>query len=58
MRVFSVLKAKVDHTDKDGMTALMVAAYEGHRGVCEQLLEEDADVDHSDNSGRCALQVP
>ena len=25
------------------------------RDVCEQLLEADADADHSDGAGRCAL---
>ena len=25
--------------------------------VCELLLEDDGDVDHTDNSGRCALQA-
>ena len=39
------------------MTPLLVAAYEGLEGVCELLLENDADIDHTDNSGRSALQV-
>ena len=48
---------QVDHRDHDGMTPLLVAAYEGHHEVCELLLESDADVDHGDNSGRTPLQA-
>ncbi|KAF3425381.1 hypothetical protein E2986_14024, partial [Frieseomelitta varia] len=47
--------AAVDHQDKDGMTPLLVAAFEGHRDVCELLLEYEADVDHCDATGRTPL---
>ena len=49
--------ADPNHKDREGMTPLLVAAYEGLEGVCELLLENDADIDHTDNSGRSALQV-
>ena len=47
--------ADVNHQDKDGMTPLLVAAFEGHRDVCELLLEYEADVDHCDATGRTPL---
>jgi len=47
--------ATVDHQDKDGMTPLLVAAFEGHRDVCDLLLEYDADMDHCDVTGRTPL---
>lgn len=47
--------AAVDHQDKDGMTPLLVAAFEGHKDVCELLLEYEADVDHCDATGRTPL---
>lgn len=37
------------------MTPLLVAAFEGHRDVCELLLEYEADVDHCDATGRTPL---
>lgn len=45
----------MDHRDKDGMTPLLVAAFEGHKDVCELLLEYEADVDHCDITGRTPL---
>lgn len=45
----------MDHQDKDGMTPLLVAAFEGHRDVCDLLLEYDADMDHCDVTGRTPL---
>ena len=47
--------AEVDHRDSEGMTALLVAAFEGHSEVCELLLEGGADVDHADSTGRTPL---
>ncbi|KAG8226334.1 hypothetical protein J437_LFUL009911 [Ladona fulva] len=58
LKVVSILLergAAVDHEDHEGMTALLVAAFEGHRDVCELLLEYEADVDHSDGAGRTPL---
>lgn len=58
MQVVTILLergATVDHQDKDGMTPLLVAAFEGHRDVCELLLEYEADVDHCDVTGRTPL---
>lgn len=37
------------------MTPLLVAAFEGHRDVCDLLLEYDADMDHCDATGRTPL---
>ena len=33
------------------MTPLLIAAFEGKAGVCEILLENQADVDHTDKEG-------
>lgn len=45
----------MDHRDSEAMTALLVAAFEGHAEVCELLLEGGADVDHADATGRTPL---
>ena len=48
-------RADVNHQDNEGMTPLLVAAFEGRRAACELLLEADADVDQADHSGRTPL---
>ncbi len=39
----------------DGWTALIWAAYGGHVGVCELLIEKGADVEAGNKDGKTAL---
>jgi len=41
--------------DKDGMSPLLIAAFEGKHQVCEILLENNSDMDHADKEGKTAL---
>ena len=47
--------ANPNKADRDSMTPLLIAAFEGKAGVCEILLENGADVDHADKEGKTAL---
>ena len=47
--------ANPNKTDRDNMTPLLIAAFEGKSPVCEILLENQADVDHTDKEGKSAL---
>ncbi|KAI9599362.1 chitin synthase-domain-containing protein [Syncephalis fuscata] len=48
--------AKVDLGNNEQITPLMIAAYNGHRSVCEILVElAQANVHHRDNSAKTAL---
>jgi uncharacterized protein len=48
---------KVNAPDKDGRTALMYAAYDGHTEIINLLLSSGASVNLQDNSGRTALMM-
>ena len=43
--------ANPTQSDRDSMTPLLIAAFEGKAAVCEILLENQADVDHTDKEG-------
>ena len=43
------------HRDNAGWTPLHYAAFEGHKEVCESLLEAGARVNEVDNDGKHAL---
>ena len=43
--------ANPNQSDRDCMTPLLIAAFEGKAAVCEILLENQADVDHTDKEG-------
>ena len=43
--------ANPNQSDRDSMTPLLIAAFEGKAAVCEILLENQADVDHTDKEG-------
>ncbi|GLH13787.1 Ankyrin repeat and KH domain-containing protein mask [Gryllus bimaculatus] len=45
------------HRDNSGWTPLHYAAFEGHREVCEALLEAGARVDEADNDGKGPLML-
>ena len=47
--------ANSNKNDKDGMSPLLIAAFEGKAEVCEILLENSADMDHADKEGKTAL---
>ena len=47
--------ANPNRTDRDHMTPLLIAAFEGKAPVCEILLENQADVDHTDKEGKLVL---
>jgi Ankyrin repeats (3 copies) len=47
----------VDATDKDGKTALMIAAAAGHRAVVEALLSAGAGLNKTDEPGRTPLML-
>ncbi|PAA86319.1 hypothetical protein BOX15_Mlig015951g2, partial [Macrostomum lignano] len=50
-----VCKQQVDLSDKDGSTALMLAADAGHHELIEKLIKHDASVNAQDSLGRTAL---
>lgn len=53
-KVISILleyHANTDQQDNDGMSPLLVSAFEGNTEVCELLLENGADPDLCDNMG-------
>jgi len=45
------------HRDNSGWTPLHYAAFEGHRSVCEALLDAGARVDEPDNDGKGPLHL-
>ena len=47
--------AKVDQTDKEGMTPLLYAAENGHKEVAELLISKGAKVDQADKEGGTPL---
>ena len=47
----------LNEPDKNGLTALHLAAERGYVAVSQLLLDEDAQIDIEDNSGRTALHV-
>jgi ankyrin repeat protein len=47
--------AKVDSTDDDGVTPLMVASEAGHESVVTLLVAENADVNLADKAGKTAI---
>ena len=49
--------ANPNQSDRDSMTPLLIAAFEGKAAVCEILLENQADVDHTDKEGERALAL-
>ncbi len=49
--------AKIDAKDADGLTALMIAAGEGHLEMVEVLVKRGARVDARDKRGRAALDL-
>ena len=51
------LEANVDALSKNGSTALLVAAREGHTVVCEALLRHSADGDDGGDKGWTPLSV-
>ena len=48
--------AKVNVTSNDGVTALMLAADEGHVNNVQLLIKASADINARDKSGKTALQ--
>lgn len=48
-------RADVDAVDKNGYSALMLAAYKGHEGICNKLLDKNADATKTDFIGRNVL---
>ena len=48
--------ANPTQSDRDSMTPLLIAAFEGKAAVCEILLENQADVDHTDKEGDSDLR--
>ena len=56
VRLLLEFRAEVDRReDAYGKTPLMAASEEGHEEVCRVLLDAGADVDASEEKGRCAL---
>ena len=55
MRLLLEKGADVKATDRDGRTALIWAAQDGHEAVVRLLLEKGADVEAKDRDGRTAL---
>ena len=49
--------ANPNQSDRDNMTPLLIAAFEGKAAVCEILLENQADVDHTDKEGETFLSA-
>ena len=49
--------ANPNQSDRDNMTPLLIAAFEGKAAVCEILLENQADVDHTDKEGETFLSL-
>jgi len=47
--------AKVNASDKDGVTALILASLMGHREIVKELLAKGAEVNARNNSGGSAL---
>jgi len=49
--------AKIDETDNDGKSALMLAAQEGHTSLVERLLQQHgAPIDQHAHDGKTALR--
>ena len=48
--------AKIDHQAKNGVTALFIAAYQGHEGIVKALLANGSNVELRENRGGTALK--
>ncbi len=49
--------ADINAVDNEGKTALMKAAWHGHRNLCKLLISKGADINAEDNSGDTALII-
>lgn len=49
--------SRPDMRDKDGITAIMFAAYHGHTGAVKVLLNAGANADFMNKAGKTALQL-